>query len=101
MAERIKDEVSEASKKDKDVESVYTVGVGVEEVDINEAVLISEVDGLDENVIKSLKQTGYRTAQKLVKLPPAELSKIMGWEEKQAEEVISKALSVIQKRKEG
>jgi N utilization substance protein A len=66
-------------------------------------LLLNEIHGLEEGVLKGLRQTGYRTAQEVLRLPAVDLSKIVGLDEVQAKkvlDVISSALGMPGKEKE-
>lgn len=85
MAERVPQPEGTPVAEAAHEEVVFSVGESGEE--IHEGLPLMDVRGLDEGIIKSLKQTGYRTAQEVLRLPPSELSKIIGIDEAQAAKV--------------
>ncbi len=89
------DRVSEAVQSSEDKEESVLFSTRETDQDPISGLLLTKVQGLDDFILRSLRQTGYRTAEELSRLSAADLSKILGLDESQAVqilELVSKAL---------
>ncbi|MBI1869946.1 MAG: transcription termination/antitermination protein NusA [Chlamydiae bacterium] len=85
----------EGAPKEKP-EVVFSAGERAEEAP--SGLSLSEVQGLEEGILKSLRQTGYRTVEEVLRLPPVELSKVVGLDEAQAIRVLEWAKKLLEDR---
>ena len=94
LADRVVQEETETK------ESHVVFSVGESGMEPATGLLLPQVQGLEDGILKSLKQTGYRTAQELVRLPASDLSKIVGLEESEAVKVIDVVTAALKKYEE-
>lgn len=96
LADRVA-QVGEALPASDAKEEAVVFSTGKPLQDAASGLELSKVSGLDDITLRNLKQTGYRTAEELLRLPASDLSKILGFDEIQAAKVleaVSKALSL-------
>ncbi len=89
------DRVSESVQASEDKEEAVLFSTRETDQEPISGLLLTKVQGLDDFILRSLRQTGYRTAEELARLSAADLSKILGLDESQAVqilELVSKAL---------
>jgi hypothetical protein len=77
-------------------EIVFSAGEHAEEPITG--LLLSEIRDLEESILKGLKQTGYKTAQEVLRLPAVDLSKIVGLDESQAVKVLETIAAALEKQ---
>ena len=85
MADRVKEVAALEDNIAGSSEVVFSAGEGPRSA--VSGVLLSDVKGLDEMVLKSLKQTGYRMAEEVLKMPVTELCKILGIDEENGKKI--------------